>query len=386
MSEHIRKHKLLVISDTALLKKDGVLMGFEPVVRELEVLANMFDEIVWLGSKISIEDTAVRMPNTKRIKMVQMPSVRNTRFNGLKMLMNYPVFLYYILKHFFSATHVHTRGPSHPALIGILLCYMSRKKQFWHKYAGNWIADNLSFTYRIQRMLLRNASFANVKVSVNGKWDKSPKHVLAFENPCFFESELVKARVICTEKNFSSKLNLLFVGGLVHAKGIMELMEVIEKQQLPESIAEVFIVGNGPLYSEIKAKADKITNLRVNLLGHLNRSEVDKYYSQSHIIILPSLSEGFPKVIAEAASYGCIPVVTNISSISQYIINGETGFLLDNNSPVSISTTLKVVANHAGQKKISGNASKMVQIFTYEHFYHRIENEIFNNSELSSIV
>lgn len=377
MPENIRKRKLLVISDTALFRKDGELMGFEPVVRELEVLATLFDEIVWLGSKISLQDTAVRVPNTNKVKMVQMPSVRNGRFNGIRVLLNYPVFVYYILKHFFSSTHIHTRGPSHPALIGILLSYINRRKLFWHKYAGNWIANDISLTYRAQRSLLKKAKFQNVKVTVNGKWDNSPQHIIAFENPCLYKNELKQAKQISDCKSFTGKLNLLFVGGLVHAKGILELITVIEDGQLPDVIGEVFIIGNGSLYDEIKAKTEKIQYVKVHLLGNLNRSEVDKFYSISHIIILPSKAEGFPKVIAEAAAYGCIPVVTDISSVSQYIINNKTGFLLNNNSPATISSVLNDIVNNNNLKEISSNAFSMTDIFTYEYFSQRIENEIF---------
>ena len=45
--------------------------------------------------------------------------------------------------------------------------------------------------------------------------------------------------------------------------------------------------------------------------------------------VLPSYSEGFPKVIAEAMNFGCIPIVSDISCIRQYIINGKNGFLIN---------------------------------------------------------
>jgi glycosyltransferase involved in cell wall biosynthesis len=46
----------------------------------------------------------------------------------------------------------------------------------------------------------------------------------------------------------------------------------------------------------------------------------------SHFLLLPSDSEGFPKVLAEAACYGVIPVVSSVSSIPHYI-NESNGFL-----------------------------------------------------------
>ena len=56
---------------------------------------------------------------------------------------------------------------------------------------------------------------------------------------------------------------------------------------------------------------------------------MDKIYAKSHLIILPTKSEGFPKVIAEASAFGCIPIVTNIEPINQIVINRKNGILLD---------------------------------------------------------
>ena len=36
----------------------------------------------------------------------------------------------------------------------------------------------------------------------------------------------------------------------------------------------------------------------------------------SHVLILLSKSEGFPKVIMEAEVFGCVPIISNFSGIS----------------------------------------------------------------------
>ena len=61
--------------------------------------------------------------------------------------------------------------------------------------------------------------------------------------------------------------------------------------------------------------------------GFVNRKRLFNIFSKSHFIVLPSQSEGFPKVIAEASNFGCIPIVSNVGSISQYIKDQENGFL-----------------------------------------------------------
>ena len=45
------------------------------------------------------------------------------------------------------------------------------------------------------------------------------------------------------------------------------------------------------------------------------------------ILILES--EGFPKVIMEAGVFGCVPIISNFSGISEVIKHGSEGFIMD---------------------------------------------------------
>ncbi len=377
MSLHIPKRKLLVISDTAVFKEQGVYKAFEPVVRELNSIASLFDEVIWLGCMIDKKDRALAVP-AKNVRIIAMPSISRSSFiNKLSLLVNYPVFLFTILRYYFSATDIHTRAPSHPALLGILLSFITGKKRVWHKYAGNWVESRPPFIYGLQRSLLKKLRRKNVKITVNGTWADDNPQVVAFENPCMYENEKTTAIASVPAKEFGKGLSLLFVGNLSKAKGLLHLMEAVE-QGIPVEFKDLYIIGNGPLYNELKERAAGIQNINVEVLGHLNRDQINVYYKKCHCFILPSFSEGFPKVIAEAASFGCIPVVTDISSLSQYIINGTNGYLLKNNSPQVIVDTLCTFVQNNNYRLLSNNAAMLAEKFTYEYFRQRIEFEIFN--------
>ena len=82
------------------------------------------------------------------------------------------------------------------------------------------------------------------------------------------------------------------------------------------------------------------------------------------------------EVIAEGAAYGCIPLVTNISSIEQYIQNGINGFLLKDNHSITIADTLDKISSNLNLKRISGKATELGTLFTYEYYKERIVKEI----------
>lgn len=354
---------------------------FEPVLREIEYQAQLFDKVIWLCSGTDFKSTVFGQVTNPKIELVLMPSVRHKALNALFVLLAYPVFIFYILKYLSSATHVHTRGPSHPALLGICISFFDKGRTYWHKYAGNWVADKAPFTYKLQKKWLQKLRHTNIRTTVNGTWNETNKQIMSLENPCITEIERINARAIADGKSFEGNIKILFAGGLNAEKGILELLAAFEKYTLPSTITDLFIVGQGPLYQTLQNRIVSVTGVNVHLPGSLSRAELDKYYSAAHLLVLPSVSEGFPKVVAEAAAFGCVPIVTDISAISQYIVNGESGILLPDNKPETIAETFRNLPEPAVLKKMSGNATAVSSRFTYESYLHRMQNEIWTTAE-----
>lgn len=379
MPENISKRTLLVISDTPAKIVAGRVSVYEPVLREMKMLLTLFDEITWLTCDAGIGKYALSNCTDSRLNIVVMPSVYNSRFNWLVSIINYPVFLFYILKYLHNAQYVHTRGPSHPALLAILISLVDNKRQYWHKYAGNWGGAKLPLTYRFQKKLLKLGT-QNAIVTINGDNSQSSR-ILNFENPCFTNNELNIALHVASEKQFDKELHVLFVGNLYHAKGVLNLLEALKNTNLQGQITRCYIVGNGPLYDEVKLKAQEIRNMEVVVTGALTRDELNKYYEHSHLLILPSLSEGFPKVIAEAAAYGCIPIVTGLSVIPDYIQTGVNGYLLNDNTPATIQNALQSLMN-LDLQQISHNVTSIAPRFTYEYYLGRIKKEVYKMENL----
>ena len=162
-------------------------------------------------------------------------------------------------------------------------------------------------------------NIGNSKVTINGVWPSQNQNILSFENPCLTEVELESSTIIAKQKDYSGKLNLCFVGRLEPAKGALIILELLQNLEDVDWVDTFYIIGDGPSKNIIENKKLNL-HLKVCLTGWLLREQLNEIYTKCHLIILPSYaSEGFPKVLAEAASYGCVPIVSNLSSISQYI-------------------------------------------------------------------
>ena len=95
-------------------------------------------------------------------------------------------------------------------------------------------------------------------------------------------------------------------------------------------IKKIHIIGDGKNKDEL-LNISKDIDINIELHGFIDKSKLSLLYSESNFIVLPSESEGFPKVIAEASNFGCIPIVSNVSSIPQYIKDDHNGFVWDKN-------------------------------------------------------
>jgi glycosyltransferase involved in cell wall biosynthesis len=357
--------------------RDGMTVGYEPVVRELDSISNLFDEIIWLGYGQKNIKCAISKPTSPSIKLIRLPSSGGGGLLGvIKIIALYPIYLIYILKNMKGVTHIHSRAPSHPALIAMYISIFDKHRIYWHKYAGNWNELNPPKSYGFQRRLLKTITSKSVYATINGSWPEQKNNIITFENPCLTESEFRDAKAIGEKKEFAGCLILLFVGNLSAFKGVKHLVEAIELVDRPERFLELIIVGDGDLRSELEELSALKRNVPIRLLGSLKREELVTIYTKAHINILPSSSEGFPKVIAEGAAFGCIPLVTDLSSINQYIQDGENGFLLQDTNKETIIEKLNLIAMSSNLKNISLSTLNISKPFTYEYFRNRI-NSLF---------
>jgi glycosyltransferase involved in cell wall biosynthesis len=374
MPSHIpERPDFLMITDTAMVRKNGQMYAFGPVVRELEVFQELFRSVEWIGfERPELAEDPIMMPVPSDVHCILLrPSGGNFWVKKIGVLFQVPLMLRTILKSMRGKKVIHTRAPSVPAFIAALLSVFFQKKIWWHKYAGNWGEPHPPFFYGLQRSWLTRAHWS--KVTINGRWPGQPAHCLSFENPCLTGQEQRTAAASAEHKSFHGPLHVCFVGNLSHFKGITALVESLAL--LPEGVVGTLrIAGDGPARRGVEALiARHGWENTVQLLGFQSRQQLNKLYEDSHILVLPSASEGFPKVVAEAAAYGCVSLVSDVSAIGQYIVTGVNGHLLQERSPEAIaSAMLQLSADRAALKKMSLAAMQLTERFTYEHFSERI--------------
>lgn len=374
------KH-LVIISHTEHYKaRNGKIFGLGSTVAEINHLLNIFDFITHVGMLHDIPVPPNTLPyKSNKVTFIAIPAMGGPGMrNKLSIIIKAPKVIKVVKESLENADYFQFRAPTGIGVFIIpYLILFCKNKNGWFKYAGNWKQQNAPLAYSFQRWLLKKQS---KKVTINGFWDNQPSQCLSFENPCLDSDEIQNGQMIIKHKKFSVPLNLCFIGRVEPEKGVDLIIDTLSRFSKKNAlkIKSVHFVGDG---KNIELYRKKTKELPIEMIFHgmLTRKKVHELYETSHAILLPSKSEGFPKVIAEAINYGCLPIVSNVSSIGHYIIDGGNGFLLNELTVNELTKQLLrlTLLSEEEFKLIASIPQSFMERFSYNYYNNRLLTDIF---------
>lgn len=370
--------KLAIISHTPHYLRAGKIVGWGATVREVNHLTELFDEIYHIAPLHNepAPDSSQEY-ETDRITFVPLKSYGGESLKEkLSIITTASHNLSTISPILEKVDWVQFRAPTTMGLYVLPYLAMRSKPKRWVKYAGNWRMENPPYSYALQKWMLEK-NYLNCKVTINGWWEGQQEHILSFPNPCIDDDELKLASRIGKSKDFTKALKLCFVGTLTDNKGSSLIIDALRSFSDKNSIDEIVFAGGGSLIEDHKKKSAD-AGVKMRFPGFMDRQNLEEVYAKSHIIILPSKSEGFPKVIAEAAAYGCVPIVSDVSSISQFF-NDDAAFLLKDISAKGIEEKLsEAVRDRSKLEAMSGHCMDAAKQFTFSNYMKLLKQKIID--------
>jgi len=371
--------KLAIISHTEhYLSENNTIVGWGPTIKELNCLAQICDVIYHIAPLHNCKSPGSALPYiSNKIIFVPIYASGGAGFKKMSILFRAPINLYKIYKTIKKVDKVQFRAPTGMGIYVLPFLRLFYNSKYWIKYAGNWKDEKMPFGNKLQKKWLQNFTSKNTKITVNGFWINERNNIIPFENPCLDKNDRRLGYNLLVAKKLKKTVEFCFVGALNKHKGVDKILKAINELNFKNNITLHF-VGDGSDRFEFE-KTAKYINTTIIFHGFLEKDAISSIYSKCDFIILPSKSEGFPKVIGEAMNYGCIPIVSDVSCISQYIQNGVNGFLI---KPITSKEIIKKIQlaiklNGNEKEKIKKNNYELAEKFTYEYYNHRIKNEIF---------
>ena len=373
---------LAIISHTEHYQDaNGTIVGWGPTVNEVNHLLEVFDTIYHVAMLYPGHPPPSSLPYiSDRIIFVPIPAVGGRTINDkVKIIFKSIAVVNIVNSTLKKVDYFQLRTPTGIGVFLIPYLTLFVRKKGWYKYAGNWNQESPPISYALQRSMLKKQKR---KVTINGQWPNQPNHCITFENPCLTATDIDEGKAWVKNKSIEDKLHICYVGRLEKPKGVAHLIKSIGMLSISqkERIEAVHLVGNGADLDYFKALTTE-TGVNFIFYGFLGRNEVFDIYKKSQVFLMPTTaSEGFPKVIAEAMNFGCIPVVSKVSSIGQYVKHLETGICIKNVTTKEVTEALQLVFNFE-DKDYQSMVSKqrvIVEYFSFLHYNQRVKSELLD--------
>jgi glycosyltransferase involved in cell wall biosynthesis len=176
---------------------------------------------------------------------------------------------------------------------------------------------------------------------------------------------------------------ILYVGQIIKSKGVFDLIDLFQKEELKDQKLE--IIGGGEEFLQLEKMLQESSYLRENisLLGKIPYDKLIKnyYLNQEYgLFIFPTLRyEGLPMVLVEAMFSGLPVVAYDMGGVGDAVEDGKTGFLIEPGNKSQLKDKcLQVLNDSKLRKDLSRNAlQRAYDKFTLEKMLDSYEKVIW---------
>lgn len=156
------------------------------------------------------------------------------------------------------------------------------------------------------------------------------------------------------------RFDVLFVGGMSLRKGVQYLVQAY--QRLVHPAKSITFVG-----TPSEALIEHLRRLKLwpedaRVTGHVPQTELKHLMSKSHVMVLPSIEDGFGVVMAQAMACACPVIATEHTGARDLYDEGEAGFIVPIRDVDALTQRLqRLIDDPACRARLSANALARVK-------------------------
>lgn len=365
--------KIAIITHVFHKQLNSTYFAYGPYVKEMNSWEKFCDEFLLVAPLSAQKITAIESAYQSKIVFLEVaPILFTSFFSSLRSLFLLPKIFVTIYKAMQQADHIHLRCPGNVGLLACFVQILFPNKPKTAKYAGNWDPKSQQpWSYRLQKWILNNTFLTrNIQVLVYGKWEKISKNIHPFFTASYFETE----KMALQNTTLKNTIRIVFAGSLVAGKNPMYAMLLVQQLLKEGILVTLDIYGDGVQRQELE-EFIKVNNLQKVLFlhGNQNQQTLKKAFQNSHFVILPSKSEGWPKAIAEGMFWGCVPIATPVSCVPYMLNYGKHGILLANDLIVDAQAIISLLQNEGKYFLMREKAANWSRKYTFDFFETEIK-------------
>lgn len=172
-------------------------------------------------------------------------------------------------------------------------------------------------------------------------------------------------------KKLSCKSNdkvVLFVGHIIRAKGIYELLEVFGKLYECNKSLHLVLVGNPTNRSRVMTAIKRLGIMpAVTLTGGVPPKEVIGWMNAGDLFVFPSWSEGLPNAVMEACACELPVIASDVGGIPEIIEDEVSGLLIKTKDKMDLTKKILRLLASTEEALVFGKKArkKVVRKFDY---------------------
>jgi glycosyltransferase involved in cell wall biosynthesis len=281
---------------------------------------------------------------------------------------------------------VHTQGPGSLDMMAAIACKLSDKKfVFTRPVMINdlKVSGIKKVLFNLFDKITVNLSHKIIAVSTDGKKRLKSRYQSNQNKIIKVFNGIDLSKYSSFGKKKSDYFTISMCAQLTVNKGWFDFLDICEKLKTKIPNLKVYIIGDGPLYRDIKKRiVERDLEDVVIMTGHTNN--VYEYLSQTNLYVMTSYREGLSVAVIEALASSLPLVIYDFAGSDDQVDIGSNGYIVqkgDINSMVDKIIDIysdKVKLNEMGKKSreiCEANFTENVMVENYVKIYKEVLNE-----------
>jgi glycosyltransferase involved in cell wall biosynthesis len=272
----------------------------------------------------------VEKSDSRKIELGSKAYIQRFRFMPLRFL---EIFLVILGARFKGYKNFYTHYAYNGAVSAAIICRLFGGRSFYWNCAMNWLFKQRRLAGLGYRLSLSLSTFLvtggeTMKQGYAEHYGLNPEKIKVMPNWINLNRFQPKLRT----QGLKPK-NLLFVHWLSKRKGadmiVPTIKHLLSDFPLVKENLKLKVIGDGP-YKETLIEEIKDNKLEkfMEVLGGISNKNIIQYYQEADIFFMPSMEEGFPRVLLEAMAMGVPYVASDVGSVREISCETAQRFLV----------------------------------------------------------
>jgi len=179
----------------------------------------------------------------------------------------------------------------------------------------------------------------------------------------------------------NNKIRIVCLSNMIREKGLLQVLDAVPKVYNKYGKQVEFVFAGKWLDDEMKTIFDEFCDrdgfFPVKAIGPIFGSSKNNLLLSSDIFVFtPTQEEGHPWVIIEAMVAGLPIIATDRGAITESVIDGKNGFIVEKNNSSQIAEKIKLLVDNPAQRKRMGEESRRLytENFTEDKMVNRLSH------------